>query len=185
MSRDSQDRPQTRGGAGGHSRRQQERRDDEPGAGTERPAAPSRAATGGARARARRAALQALYQWQITRQPPREVVEQFRTDRRLRGLDETLFVVLVDGVPAHLEALDASLAPVLDRPLAEVDLVERAILRLCAYELLHRHEVPWRVIVSQGVDLAHVFGAEQGHRFVNGVLDRLARVVRPGETRCG
>ena len=148
-------------------------------------AAPARRMPGGARARARRAATQALYQWEITRQPPREVVEQFRADGRLRRLDETLFVVLVDGVPTHLESLDAALAPVLDRPIAEVDMVGRAILRLCAYELLHRPEVPWRVVVSQGVELAHTFGAAESYRFVNGVLDRLARVARPGDTRCG
>ena len=138
-----------------------------------------------ARVRARRAAVQALYQWQITRQPPREVAAQFREEGRLQNLDEALFLALVDGVPANLEGLDASLEPLLDRPLSQVDPVERAILRLCAHELLHASEVPWRVIVSQGVELAHTFGAEQSHRFVNGVLDRLARTIRPVETQCG
>ena len=138
-----------------------------------------------ARVRARRAAVQALYQWQITRQPPREVTAQFREEGRLDNLDEDLFVELMDGVPANLADLDASLEPLLDRPLAQVDPVERAILRLCAHELAHADDVPWRVIVSQGVELAHTFGAEQSHRFVNGVLDRLARATRPVETQCG
>ena len=138
-----------------------------------------------ARVRARRAAVQALYQWQITRQPPREVAAQFREEGRLDNLDEDLFVELMDGVPANLADLDASLEPLLDRPLAQVDPVERAILRLCAHELAHADDVPWRVIVSQGVELAHTFGAEQSHRFVNGVLDRLARATRPAETQCG
>ena len=137
-----------------------------------------------ARVQARRAAVQALYQWQITRQPPREVAAQFRAEGRLDHLDEMLFLTLVDGVPAHLEGLDASLEPLLDRPLSQVDPVERAILRLCAHELVHAREIPWRVIVSQGVELAHTFGAEQSHRFVNGVLDRLARTIRPAETQC-
>ena len=138
-----------------------------------------------ARIRARRAAVQALYQWQITRQSPAEVADQFREEGRLENLDECLFLNLLDGVPRNLDGLDASLEPLLDRPLAQVDPVERAILRLCAHELAHAHEVPWRVIVSQGVELAHTFGAEQSHRFVNGVLDRLARATRPEETRCG
>ena len=138
-----------------------------------------------ARARARHAAVQALYQWQVTRQPPREVAAQFREEGRLADLDEALFLTLVDGVPEHLEGLDASLAPLLSRPLSQVDPVERAILRLCAHELAHAPDVPWRVIVSQGVELAHTFGAEQSHRFVNGVLDRLARTTRPAETQCG
>ena len=138
-----------------------------------------------ARVRARRAAVQALYQWQITCQPPREIVAQFREEGRLDHLDEGLFLALVDGVSAHRACLDTSLGPLLDRPLAQVDPVERAILRLCAHELLHSSDVPWRVIVSQGVELAHTFGAEQSHRFVNGVLDRLARSVRPAETQCG
>ena len=140
--------------------------------------------TRGARVRARRAAVQALYQWQITRQPPREVAAQFREAGRLDNLDEDLFLALLDGVPANLAGLDASLEPLLDRPLAEVDPVERAILRLCAHELAHADDVPWRVIVSQGVELAHTFGAEQSHRYVNGVLDRLARATRPAETQC-
>ncbi len=139
----------------------------------------------GTRVRARQAAVQALYQWQITRQAPREVAAQFREEGLLDNLDEGLFLALVEGVPAHLDGLDASLEPLLDRPLSQVDPVERAILRLCAHELAHAHEVPWRVIVSQGVELAHTFGAEQSHRFVNGVLDRLARTTRPAETQCG
>ena len=127
--------------------------------------------------------MQALYQWQITRQPPREVATQFREEGRLDHLDEDLFLELVDGVPAHLDGLDASLQPLLDRPLSQVDPVERAILRLCAHELAYASEVPWRVIVSQGVELAHTFGADQSHKFVNGVLDRLARTTRPTETQ--
>ena len=137
-----------------------------------------------ARVRARRAAVQALYQWQITRQSPREVAAQFREEGRLDNLDEDLFLELLGGVPANLEGLDASLEPLLDRPLSQVDPVERAILRMCAHELAHASEVPWRVIVTQGVELAHTFGAEQSHRFVNGVLDRLARTTRPIETQC-
>ena len=141
--------------------------------------------TKGPRERARQAAVQALYQWQVTSQPPREVAAQFREEGLLDNLDEDLFLELVGGVPANLAGLDASLEPLLDRPLSQVDLVERAILRLCAHELAYADEIPWRVIVTQGVELAHTFGAEQSHKFVNGVLDRLARSTRPVETRCG
>ena len=138
-----------------------------------------------ARTHARRAAVQALYQWQITGQPPAEISIQFRDDQRLEKLDRDLFDALLFGVTAHRVALDDLLGPLLDRPVGQVDLVERAILRLGAYELAHCEGVPWRVVVNEGVDLAHTFGAEQSHRYVNGVLDRLARKLRAAETGTG
>lgn len=131
------------------------------------------------RRRARQAALQALYQWQMTGQPSHEIVAQFSADKGLEGADRDYFVALLEGVQTHVEDLDARLAPILDRPVAQLDPVARAILRLGAYELAHREDVPWRVVVNEGVELAHVFGAEQSHRYVNGILDKLARLVRP------
>ena len=135
-----------------------------------------------ARTHARRAAVQALYQWQATGQSPSEISTQFRDDSRLDKLDRELFDALLFGVTVHEAALDELLEPLLDRPVAQVDPVERAILRLGAYELAHSAAVPWRVIINEGVDLAHTFGADQSHRYVNGVLDRLARQLRATET---
>ena len=138
-----------------------------------------------ARSRARQAAVQALYQWQMTCQPPSEIGTQFLDDGWLDDVDRRLFDVLLAGVPEHESALDSLLGPILDRPVVQLDPVERAILRIGAYELAHCEEVPWRVVVNEGVDLAHTFGAEQSHKYVNGVLDRLARRVRPTETGAG
>jgi N utilization substance protein B len=131
---------------------------------------------------ARRLALQALYQWDLARQRPAEIVAQFAEDENWPRADAEYFGELVRGVTAQARALDARLAPYLDRPMSEVDPVERAVLRIGAYELQHRLDVPFRVVLEEAVSLARKFGAEGGHRFVNGVLDRLARELRPFET---
>lgn len=135
----------------------------------------------GRRSNARHAALQAIYQWQVTRQPPEEIERQFLEDQDPSQFEPTLFHELLHGVPTHLAELDAGLAPLLDRPVEEVDPVERAILRLGAFELRYSPEIPYRVVINEAVELAKLFGAEQGHRYVNGVLDRLARRIRSAE----
>lgn len=143
----------------------------------QRTARPSR------RSSARRVAMQALYQWQMTAQPVGEIERLFREDAQKIRADMEYFHDLLQGVADQSDALDALLVPVLDRPIAQIDPVERAILRLGAYELRDRLEVPYRVIINEGVELAHAFGAEQGHRYVNGVLDAIAQSTRPHETR--
>ena len=134
------------------------------------------------RGSARRVAMQALFQWQMTRQPVDEVERLFREDAEGIRADMEYFHDLLHGVADHQEALDAMLAPALDRPVEQVDPVERALLRLAAFELRDRLEVPWRVIINEAVELAHTFGAEQGHRYVNAVLDVVAHETRPYET---
>lgn len=135
----------------------------------------------GSRNKARQAAVQALYQWQLTGQAASDIESHFISDRNLEGTDAEYFRLLVREVPAELEALDALLVPYVDRTLAEVDPVERAILRLAAYELQHRLEIPYRVILNEAIELAKIFGAEHGHRYVNGVLDKLATQLRASE----
>ncbi len=125
--------------------------------------------------------MQALYQWQITAQPIDEVERLFREDAQKIRADMAYFHDLVNGVAEHGDALDALLAPALDRPVKQIDPVERAILRIGAYELRDRPEVPYRVVINEAVDLAHTFGAEQSHRYVNAVLDVVARTVRSAE----
>ncbi len=137
------------------------------------------------RSRARRSALQALYQWQMTGQSPDSIAEQFHDARPRRHMDEETFSELLQGVPARVEQLDARLAPFLDRPIAQVDAVERAILRMGAFELTERKDVPWRVVINECVELAREFGAEQSHRYVNGILDSLAHSVRDASRRTG
>jgi len=133
----------------------------------------------GARSQARRAAVQAIYQWQITAQTPADIAAQFRADRGKGRFDAAYFSRIVNEVPERVAELDAYLTPLLGRTITEVDPVERSILRIGAYELIACPEVPWRTVIDEAVTWARTFGAEQGHRYVNGVLDALARRVRP------
>ncbi len=135
----------------------------------------------GKRAWARRCAAQALYQWQMTGQEPGQIAAQFLAEEDLRKADPDYFRELVHQVSARAVEIDVALEPFLDRPLAQVDPVEHAILRVGGYELLHHPELAYRIVINEAVELAKLFGAEQGHRFVNGVLDRLARAARPTE----
>lgn len=130
------------------------------------------------RRRARRAALQAIYQWQMTAEELETIAAQFREEKSWRRIDEELFSAHLYGVPGNVTSLDAHLQPILDRPIAQLDAVERAILRMGAYELTHRADIPWRVVINECVELAREFGAEQSHRYINGILDKLARRTR-------
>jgi N utilization substance protein B len=134
------------------------------------------------RRRARRRALQAIYQWQITGQDASEILRQFREVQDMSGVDEDHFEVLLRGVSAGQEGLDEELQQFLDRPIELVDAMERVVLRIGAYELLNCPELPFRVVLDECVDLSHRFGSEQGHSYVNGVLDKAARVWRADET---
>lgn len=131
-----------------------------------------------ARTLARTRAMQALYQWQMTGQSPAEIDTQFMEEQDMKGVDKKYFSELLREIPAQLDALDALGAEFLDRPIAQVDPVEQAILRIGIYELQQRIDVPYRVVINEMVDLAKVFGAEQGHKYINGILDKLARKLR-------
>ncbi len=139
--------------------------------------------TSAARAKARRLSMQAVYQWQMTAHDVAEVLAQFLADEDNRSADAEYFEALVRGVVQGCDELDRMLTPVLARPLDEVDPVERAVLRVAAYELKYRLDVPYRVVLNEAVALAKKFGAEQGHTFVNATLDRLARDLRAAELR--
>jgi len=133
------------------------------------------------RSRARHHAVQAVYQWQMTGQDVGDVVGQFLASQDGTKFEVEYFRDLLRGVATNLNALDACLQPHVDRPIAQIDPVERAILRLGAYELAHHPEVPYRVVINEAVELAKVFGAEEGHKYVNGVLDKVARTLRAPE----
>ena len=133
------------------------------------------------RSRARRRALQAVYQWQMTGQETNNILMQFRQAQDFTGVDVEFFEQLLRGVASEAEALDAVLQPYLDRPMAEVDVMERVVLRMGAWELLHCPEVPYKVVLDEAVDLAHRFGSEQGHSYVNAVLDKAAKKLRAVE----
>lgn len=134
------------------------------------------------RRRARRRGLQALYQWQMTGQEPGDILSQFLEIQDMNGVDVEYFERLLRGVESHCDELDEALQPFLDRPAAQLEEVERVVLRIGAFELLHCPELPFRVVLDECVDLAHRFGSEQGHAYVNAVLDRAARSWREQET---
>jgi N utilization substance protein B len=111
------------------------------------------------------------------------VIEQFRHEQDMEVADLEYFQDLLRGVEKHVDALDAKLRPHLDREVAQVDPIERAALRLGAYELAYRPDVPYRVILNEAIEVTKRFGADHGHSYVNGVLDKLAAELRAPEKR--
>jgi N utilization substance protein B len=136
-----------------------------------------------ARSRARRRALQALYAWQISGSHMNAVIEQFRHEQDMEIADLEYFEDLLRGVEKHVDQLDQSLRPHIDREVAQVDPIERAALRLAAYELTFRPDVPYRVVINEAIEVTKRFGADHGHSYVNGVLDKLASELRVVEKR--
>lgn len=134
-----------------------------------------------ARSRARRCIVQALYQWQVTGRDAAALDPQFFIDEGEGDIDRGFFDRLLAEILAQVDALDELIAPLLDRALGEVDPVELAILRLGADELRYHPETPFRVVINEAVELAKMFGAHHGHKYVNGILDRLAARLRAGE----
>ncbi len=131
--------------------------------------------------KARRCALQALYQWQLAGQHPDEIRAEFIAEREMGKADLPYFELLTTSIPRHYEELLDTLVTVIDRPVERLDPVEKTVLLIAAYELEYCSQVPWRVIINEAVELAKLFGAEQGHRFVNGTLDKLAKTLRANE----
>jgi N utilization substance protein B len=133
------------------------------------------------RARARRRALQAVYAWQMSGGLVEQVIAQFAHEQAHEIADLEYFDDLVRGVVKHRASLDEALVGYLDRPVEEVDPIERAVLRLSAYELIHRPDVPYRVVLNEAIEIAKRFGSEHGHTYVNGVLDKAAADWRTPE----
>lgn len=134
-----------------------------------------------ARSLSRRLALQALYQWQLTGQSSAELLNQFASDEGYPEVDADYFAGLLRGVTGAGESLDATLGALIDRPVAQLDPVEHAVLLIGVYELGQQLETPYRVVINEGVELAKKFGATDGHKFVNAVLDRAGRNLRAAE----
>lgn len=130
---------------------------------------------------ARSFALQALYQWQMSGNAVNDIELQFRMDNDMSGTDLTLFSELLHGVPANAADLDKAYEPFLDRALDDLDPIERSVLRIGSFELIHRIVVPYKVVINESVDLAKIFGATESHKYVNGILDKLAARVRMTE----
>lgn len=131
---------------------------------------------------AREVAIQGLYEWRMSGNSLPVIEDHLEQDsEEWAGADKPLALVLLRGAAANAEALEAGLAGCVDRPLAEISPIERAILLLGAYELTHRIETPYRVVINEAIELAKAFGGTDGHRYVNGVLDKFAPTVRAAE----
>ena len=135
----------------------------------------------GARRRSRELALQSLYQWHIGGNPAEEIARQVAEGQGFGKADAEYYARLFHGTVAEARALEAEIAPLLDRKLTELSPIERAILLLGAYELQHAPEVPFRAVISEAVELAKAYGGTDGYKYVNGVLDKLARRLRAAE----
>jgi N utilization substance protein B len=125
--------------------------------------------------------MQALYQWQLTQQTASEIKKQFLDSEDSAGVDREHFEELVGGCIAKNAELSAALQPFIDRPLDQLDPVETAILMIGMFELQQRADIPYRVVINEGVDLTKRFGATDAHKYVNAVLDRAARELRTAE----
>lgn len=132
---------------------------------------------------ARQRAVQALYQWQQAGHDLSEIEAQFLVGQDMSRADVPYFQELLHKIPKQIETLDAYLAPLLDRKINEVDNVERAILRISTYELKNRLDIPYRVVINEGVVLAKKFGAVDSHRFINGIIDKLSFTLRSAERK--
>lgn len=134
-----------------------------------------------ARRRARRALVQALYQWELSANSVSSVIADFETGDALKKADDEFFIEVLRKSTAMTPVLDALYGPLLDREVEKLDPVERAILRLAAFEFSERIDVPYRVVIDEYVELAKVFGAQDSHKYINGVLDNVASSVRTVE----
>ncbi|MEJ2063691.1 MAG: transcription antitermination factor NusB [Reinekea sp.] len=135
------------------------------------------------RKKARRLALQALYQWHVAEAPVTQIEKEFLTENDLSKFDSEYFSEVLRGVPASKSELDKHITQHTSRGVDEMTAIELAILRMGTYELIHRIDVPYKVIINEGVELSKTFGANEAHRFVNGVLDKLAQDLRIPEIK--
>jgi N utilization substance protein B len=131
-----------------------------------------------ARHLARKRAVQALYMWQMTGEDVSDIESQFLLEHDMKNVDLKYFKELLHQVPAHVQELDDHISPLLDRPFSELDPVECAIMRLGVYEFQYRLDIPYKVVINEAVELAKIFGAEEGHKYVNSILDRVAKKLR-------
>lgn len=134
-----------------------------------------------ARRKAREYAMQAIYQWQMSDNPLNEIEAQYLATMNSKKVDIVYFQELFTGVLTGLHEIDEVLTTVTDREIESIDPVERAIIRLSAFELQKRIDIPRRVVINEGIELAKTFGATDGHKFINGVLDKISKTLRPHE----
>jgi len=139
---------------------------------------PSNVGKPSARKKARKFLLQAMYQWQLSKTPINELEAQFRADFDMKKADIEYFHALIHGIPAHADSINQHIEPYLDRRVDELDPIELSIFRIAVYELTQRVDVPYKVVINEAVDLAKLFGATDSHKYINGVLDKVAQKLR-------
>ena len=135
--------------------------------------------------KARKLALQALYQWLMSGAELTEIEAQFRVANNMNKVDADYFCRLLYGIPAQINLIEEAFIPFLDRPIDSLNPIELTVLRLSTFELLHCPEIPYRVVLDESVSLAKSFGSQDGHKYVNGVLNNLAQTVRAIEISLG
>ena len=133
------------------------------------------------RRKARHYGMQALYQWHMAGASLSDIEAEFRDDYDFSHVDLEYFQALLHEIPAQVDTLEAGLAPLLDRELDELDPIERTLLRMGAWELTERLDVPYKVVINEAVALAKKFGATDGYKYINGVLDKAAHELRKVE----
>jgi len=133
------------------------------------------------RRKARELAVQAVYSWQLSQNSVTDIEGNFLTDNSARRFDIPYFQQLLRGVTTSVGSIDDAISPHVDRPLDDVDHVEKAILRVAIYELNDCKDVPYRVVINEAIELAKAFAADDSHKFVNGVLDKAVKLIRPEE----
>jgi len=133
------------------------------------------------RTRARRFAVQALYQWQLSGIDVDDIKKQFYEQHNFKKIDSKFFDEVIYKIPSLISELENKITPHLSRPYDEVDPIERGILLLGCYELAHRPDIPYRAAINEAIELAKTFGAEDAHKFINGVLDKIAFIEREVE----
>ena len=135
------------------------------------------------RRHARERALQALYQWDVSDTQASDVRKQFLDDQDMSRVDVAYFEQLFNGVSLNPQPIDDAMAASLDRPVGDLDPIERSVLRIATYELTQCLDIPARVVINEGIEVTKRFGADMGHKYINGVLDKLAMEVRPLEMK--
>ena len=133
------------------------------------------------RSNARKKALQALYQWHLSGNDLSEIETQFHEEQNMDKVDTEYFHTLLHSVPAEVTSLDQLVAQYSDRTDSEIDPIEQSILRLSAYEIKNRIDIPYKVVISEAITLAKLFGSDKSHAFVNSILDKLAKDLRKVE----
>ncbi|MCD6048261.1 MAG: NusB antitermination factor [Gammaproteobacteria bacterium] len=124
---------------------------------------------------------QALYQWSLSEDLPKDILLQFQLNPQFQKGDQAYFIECFDAITAQADTLDEQFGPFLDRSLTELDPVEKAILRLATYELMYRLDIPYRVVINEALELAKTFGATDSHKYINGVVDKVAHKLRKAE----